>query len=278
VLLFARLGLEAKLRYALQNNELTLHYQPIVAVDTGTVQGFEALLRWQPSGSDFIPPSTFVPVAEQCGLIIPISVWVLKTACLEAASWRQGYPADLSLYVAINISAKHFSHVGFIGHVKDALEQSGVDPQCITIELTETLAMNDVATTGQTMSQLRNLGVKLSIDDFGTGYSSLSYLRRFPVDTLKIDQSFIKTMDAENYAIVTAIVGLAHNLDLKVVAEGVETTNQHQLLALAGCGSAQGYLFAEPMPAKSVGVFIESNRRNSGQSKQIGLARSTAGL
>jgi EAL domain-containing protein (putative c-di-GMP-specific phosphodiesterase class I) len=120
--------------------------------------------------------------------------------------------------------------------------------------------------------------VKLSIDDFGTGYSSLSYLRRFPVDTLKIDQSFVKTMDAENYAIVRTIIGLAHNLDLKVVAEGVETPDQHQLLALAGCGSAQGYLFAEPMSAASVGVFIERNRRNVDQTKDIGLARSTGGL
>ena len=264
----SRLLLEAKLRYALENEELTLHYQPIVAVDTRAVQGFEALLRWQPSGSNSIPPSTFVPVAEQCGLIVPISVWVLKKACLEAASWRQRYPADPPLYVSINISSKHFSHAGFIGHVKDALEESAIDPQCITIELTESLAMNDVAATFQTMSQLRTLGVKLSIDDFGTGYSSLSYLRRFPVDTLKIDQSFVKTMDAENYAIVKTIIGLARNLELKVVAEGVETPSQHQLLALAGCGSAQGYLFAEPMPAKSVGNFIESNRRNSGQTRR----------
>jgi len=274
----SRLILEAKLRYAFENEELTLHYQPIVAVDTGAVQGFEALLRWQPSGSNLIPPSTFVPVAEQCGLIVPISAWVLKKACLEAEIWRQSYPADPPLYVSINISSKHFSHAGFIGHVKDALEESAVDPQCITIELTESLAMKDVAATGQTMSQLRTLGVKLSIDDFGAGYSSLSYLRRFPVDTLKIDQSFVKTMDAENYAIVKTIVGLARNLDLKVIAEGVETINQCQLLALAGCGSAQGYLFAEPMPAKSVGAFIESNRRDSGQTKQKGLARSTAGL
>ena len=274
----SRLLLEAKLRHALENEELTLHYQPIVAVDTGAVQGFEALLRWQPSGSSSIPPSTFVPVAEQCGLIVPISVWVLKKACLEAASWRQRYPADPPLYVSINISSKHFSHAGFIGHVEDALKESALDPQCITIELTESLAMNDVAATFQTMSQLRTLGVKLSIDDFGTGYSSLSYLRRFPVDTLKIDQSFVKTMDAENYAIVKTIGGLAQNLELKVVAEGVETPNQHQLLALAGCGSAQGYLFAEPMPAESLGVFIESNRRNSRQTKQRGLARATAGL
>jgi diguanylate cyclase (GGDEF)-like protein len=273
-----RLLLESKLRNALQNEELTLLYQPIVAVDTGVVQGFEALLRWQPSGSDSIPPSTFVPVAEQCGLIVPISVWVLKTACLEAASWRQRHPADPPLYVGINISSKHFSHAGFVGHVKEALEESAVDPNCITIELTESLAMNDVAATGQTMSELQTLGVKLSIDDFGTGYSSLSYLRRFPVDTLKIDQSFVKTMDAENYAIITTIVGLARNLELKVIAEGVETTDQHQLLRLAGCESAQGYLFAEPMPAKSVGDFIDSYRRNSGKTKQIGVARSTTGL
>ncbi len=273
-----RLLLEAALRNALQNQELTLHYQPIVSVDSGIVQGFEALLRWQPPGSDSIPPSTFVPVAEQCGLIVPISVWVLRTACLEAASWRQLYPTDPPLYVGINISSKHFSHAGFIGHVKDALEESAIDPQCITIELTESLAMNDVAATGQTMSQLQELGVKLSIDDFGTGYSSLSYLRRFPVDTLKIDQSFVKTMDAENYAIITTIVGLARNLDLKVIAEGVETTDQHQLLRLAGCGSAQGYLFAEPMPAGSVGSFVESNLRNAIQTKQKTLARSTTGL
>ena len=152
----SRLLLEAKLRYALENEELTLHYQPIVAVDTGALQGFEALLRWQPSGSNSIPPSTFVPVAEQCGLIVPISVWVLKKACLEAASWRQRYPADPPLYVSINISSKHFSHAGFVGHVKDALEESAIDPQCITIELTESLAMNDVAATLQTMSQLRD--------------------------------------------------------------------------------------------------------------------------
>jgi diguanylate cyclase (GGDEF)-like protein/PAS domain S-box-containing protein len=274
----SRLLLEAKLRYALENEELALHYQPIVAVDTGAVQGFEALLRWQPSGLNSIPPSTFVPLAEQCGLIVPISVWVLKKACLEAASWQRRYPADPPLYVSINISSKHFSHAGFIGHVKDALDESGVDPRGITIEFTEGLAMNDVAATGQTMSQLRTLGVKLSIDDFGTGYSSLSYLRRFPVDTLKIDQSFVATMDAENYAIVKTIIGLAHNLDLKVVAEGVETTKQLRLLELAGCGSAQGHLFAEPMPAKSVGVFIESKRRRPRQTKQKALARSTAGL
>jgi len=269
-----RLLLESKLRNALENEELSLHYQPIVAVDTQILQGFEVLLRWQPPASDQIPPSTFVPVAEQSGLIVPISVWVLKKACLEAAKWRQLSPVEPPLYVSINVSSKHFSHPGFIGHVKDALDESSIDPQSITIELTESLAMNDVGATLQTMSQLRALGVKLSIDDFGTGYSSLSYLRRFPVDTLKIDQSFVKTMDAENYAIVKTVIGLARNLDLKVVAEGVETIDQLQLLALAGCGSAQGFLFAQPMPTNAVAAFIESRARESRQVQKKSLARS----
>jgi diguanylate cyclase (GGDEF)-like protein/PAS domain S-box-containing protein len=271
-----RLLLEGKLRSALENDELSLYYQPIVAVDTQNLQGFEVLLRWQPSGSEQIPPSTFVPVAEQCGLIVPISIWVLKKACLEAAKWRELPSTDRAPYVSINVSSKHFSHVSFIGHVREALEESGIDPQSITIELTESLAMNDVAATFQTMSQLRALGVKLSIDDFGTGYSSLSYLRRFPVDTLKIDQSFVRTMDAENYAIVKTIIGLAHNLDLKVVAEGVETIDQLQLLALAGCSSAQGYLFSQPMPSANVAAFIESRTKDQHHQKKS-AARATAG-
>jgi EAL domain-containing protein (putative c-di-GMP-specific phosphodiesterase class I) len=273
----SRLLLEGQLRSALQNDELALHYQPIVTVDTGVVQGFEALLRWQPQESDPIPPSTFIPIAEQCGLIVDISMWALKSACSEAARWRTVHPGGVPLYVSINVSSRHFSHPDFIRHVKDALEQSGVDPESVTIELTESLAMSDVAATEQTMAQLRTLGVKLSIDDFGTGYSSLSYLRRFPVDTLKIDQSFVATMDAENYAIVVTIVGLARNLNLKVVAEGVETTHQHQLLALAGCGSAQGYLFAKPMPAMNVDAFVKSNRKDLGQLKRK-AATSTAGF
>jgi diguanylate cyclase (GGDEF)-like protein/PAS domain S-box-containing protein len=271
-----RLRVEAQLRHALENQELSLHYQPIVKLDTGAVQGFEALLRWRPQESSLIPPSSFVPVAEQCGLIVPIGTWILKTACLEAANWQRRYAAHLPLYVSVNISGKHLSHAGFVGHVKDALKASAVDPGCITIELTESVAMDDVASTSETMSQLRALGVKVSIDDFGTGYSSLSHLRRFPFDTLKIDQSFVKTMDAENYAIVKTIIGLASNLDLKVVAEGVETIDQRQLLMFAGCAFAQGHLFAEPMPSEAIGAFIESNRRHWRRPRQTGLVRGTA--
>jgi diguanylate cyclase (GGDEF)-like protein/PAS domain S-box-containing protein len=257
----SRLSLEAKLRTALQNGELMLHYQPIVRLDTGRIHGFEALLRWQPQRLHSIPPSTFIPVAEECGLIVPISLWILKTACMQAATWGRDYSTKPPLYVSVNISARHFCHGAFIEHVKDALQESAVDPACIIIELTESVAMSDVKGTSETMSQLRSLGVKMSIDDFGTGYSSLSYLRRFPVDTLKIDQSFVTTMDAENFAIIKTIIGLARNLDLNVIAEGVETIAQRELLALTGCEFAQGHLFAEPMPAQRVGDFIRSSRQ-----------------
>jgi diguanylate cyclase (GGDEF)-like protein/PAS domain S-box-containing protein len=256
-----RLQMETQLRRALQNNELRLFYQPIVAAGTGTVEGFEALLRWQPQGSDFIPPNVFIPLAEQSGLIVPIGSWILTTACIQAVSWHRRYPSDLPLYVSINVSGRQFSHPSFIGHVKNALEQSNIDPQHVKLELTETAAMKDAPSTEQTMSQLHMLGVKLSIDDFGTGYSSLSYLRRFAVDTLKIDQSFVSKMEVsrENYAIVRTVVALARSLGLGVVAEGVETFGQLEKLKLADCDSAQGFLFSKPLPADAVDSFIESN-------------------
>src|ERR1022692_1109884 len=196
-----RLQLEARLRQALDNKELSLPYKPIVAVVPGAVEGFEALLRWRPTGADSVPPSVFIPAAEQSGLIVPISTWVLATGCLEALSWHRGNPTEPPLYVSVNVSARYFSHPSFIGDVRDSLRKSGIEPQYVKFELTESVAMNDAPSTEEIMSQIRALGVKLSIDDFGTGYSSLSYLRRFRVDTLKIDQSFVATMDVENDAI-----------------------------------------------------------------------------
>jgi len=257
-----RLQMETQLRRALQNDELRLFYQPIVAAGTGRIEGFEALLRWQPKGSDSIPPNVFIPLAEQSGLIVPIGSWVLSTACMQAVSWHRRYPSDQPLYVSINISGRQFSHPSFIGHVKDALEQSGIDARCVKLELTETAAMKDAPSTEKTMSQLHALGVKLSIDDFGTGYSSLSYLRRFAVDTLKIDQSFVSKMEEsrENYAIVRTVVALSRSLGLDVVAEGVETLGQLEKLKLADCDSAQGYLFSKPLPAHAVNSLLESNR------------------
>ena len=239
-----------------------LYYQPIVEVVTGLVEGFEALLRWKPTDSDLISPGVFIPVAEQSGLIVPISDWVLTEACREALNWHHQYPDGPRLYVSINVSARHFSHPGFIGHVRKALETTGIPPQCVKIELTESIAMNDAPSTEETMSQLRALGVKLSIDDFGTGYSSLSYLRRFPVDTLKIDQSFIAAMETErdNCAIVSTVVALGHNLGLQVVAEGVETLSQFEKLRTISCHAAQGYFFSKPVLSDAVCGVIDAVR------------------
>jgi diguanylate cyclase (GGDEF)-like protein len=261
-----QLQLEIRLRRGLQNQEFRLYYQPIVEVATGLVEGFEALLRWKPPDSDLVPPGVFIPVAEQSGLIVPISDWVLTKACQEALKWHHQYPDGPLLYVSINVSAKYFSHPGFIGHVRKALETTGIPPQCVKIELTESVAMNDAPSTEETMSQLRALGVKLSIDDFGTGYSSLSYLRRFPVDTLKIDQSFIAGMETErdNYAIVGTVVALGHNLGLQVVAEGVETLSQLEKLRTISCHAAQGYFFSKPVPSDAVGAVVDAIR---GQAK-----------
>ena len=254
-----QLQLEVRLRRGLQNQEFRLYYQPIVEVATGLVEGFEALLRWKPADSDLVPPGVFIPVAEQSGLIVPISDWVLTEACREAGTWHRQYPDEPPLYVSINVSARHFSHPGFIGHVRKALEKTGIPPRCVKIELTESVAMNDAPSTEETMSQLRALGVKLSIDDFGTGYSSLSYLRRFPVDTLKIDQSFIAAMETErgNCAIVSTVVALGRNLGLQVVAEGVETLSQFAKLKTISCDAAQGYLFSKPVPSDAVCGVID---------------------
>ena len=254
-----QLQLEVRLRRGLQNQEFRLHYQPIVEVATGLVEGFEALLRWKPANCDLVPPGVFISVAEQSGLIVPISDWVLTEACREAGTWHRQYPDEPPLYVSINVSAKHFSHPGFIGHVRKALEKTGIPPRCVKIELTESVAMNDAPSTEETMSQLRALGVKLSIDDFGTGYSSLSYLRRFPVDTLKIDQSFIAAMETErgNCAIVSTVVALGRNLGLQVVAEGVETLSQLEKLRRISCDAAQGYFFSKPVPSDAIGGVID---------------------
>jgi diguanylate cyclase (GGDEF)-like protein/PAS domain S-box-containing protein len=254
-----QLQLEVRLRRGLQNQEFRLYYQPIVEVATGLVEGFEALLRWKPADCDLVPPGVFIPVAEQSGLIVPISDWVLTEACREAGAWHRQYPDEPRLYVSINVSAKHFSHPGFIGHVRKALEKTGIPPRCVKIELTESVAMNDAPSTEETMSQLRAIGVKLSIDDFGTGYSSLSYLRRFPVDTLKIDQSFIAAMETErgNCAIVSTVVALGRNLGLQVVAEGVETLSQFEKLRTISCDAAQGYFFSKPVPSDAVCGVID---------------------
>jgi diguanylate cyclase (GGDEF)-like protein len=244
-----RLALESSLRKALPNDELLLHYQPIVDVATRRVQGVEALLRWHHPERGLVPPADFIPLAEVTGLILAMGRWVLRTACAQARAWQAVLPG---LRMSVNLSPREFQEPGLVGHVTDALADTGLHPHLLQLEITESSAMQNAQAASQTLGELRALGVGLSIDDFGTGYSSLSYLRRFPIDTLKIDQSFIRDIaaDPDDAAIASAIVALARTLKLAVVAEGVETDEQLGFLVRHGCERAQGYLFSRPVPAE----------------------------
>ncbi|HJV25699.1 MAG TPA: EAL domain-containing protein [Aromatoleum sp.] len=248
----ARIRLEAGLRRALAEGEFTLHYQPQVDV-RGRVTGVEALLRWQAPGQAIVGPADFIPVAEDSGLIVPIGRWVLETACRQLAAWAQD-STTRDLQLAINISARQFRHPDFVQDVRLALRNSGADPRRLQLELIESLVLEDVEHVARTMQVLKQDGVGFSIDDFGTGYSSLAYLKRLPLDQIKIDRSFVRDIadDADDRAIVRAILSLAESLGLQVIAEGVESTAQFDFLAAHGCQGYQGYLFAPPMAVQQM--------------------------
>ena len=243
-----RLALESSLRRALTQDELVLYYQPIFDRG-GRVHGVEALLRWRHPELGLVQPAEFIALAEVTGLIIPMGPWVLRSACAQAWIWQERYPG---LSVAVNLSARQFQEPGLVGHVADALADTGLEPRLLELEITESNAMQNGPAAIQTLRELKALGVRLSIDDFGTGYSSLSYLKRFPIDTLKIDQSFIRDigLDADDAAIASAVIALAHTLKLEVVAEGVENRGQLEFLTASGCDRMQGYLFSPPVPAE----------------------------
>jgi len=247
-----RLRLESDLRSALEAEEFVLHYQPQMDLATGRIVGVEALLRWQQARSGLTQPLEFIGVAEEIGLIVPLGDWVLETACRQAVAWqRRGFP---DLRMAVNLSARQFAQKGMVATISAALQRSGLDPALLEIEITESLMMADVEQAVTTLTDLKRLGVHVSVDDFGTGYSSLAYLKRFPIDVLKIDRSFVRDIvsDASDAAIVAAIISLAHSLGLSVVAEGVE--QQDQLIYLAGCGcdTVQGYMVSPPMRAEAL--------------------------
>lgn len=242
-----RLELENSLRKALSRNEFILYYQPQFQIGTGTMVGMEALIRWNHPIQGFIPPSQFIPLAEETGLIIPIGEWVLRTACQQNKNWQQaGFPP---VRVSVNISAQQFKQPQLVEMVKRILNETQLDPQYLELEITENISMSDVHLTTTTLDLLKKLGIKISIDDFGTGYSSLGYLKRFPIDTIKIDQSFVRDIhaDADDAAIVRAIMAMAHSLELNVIAEGVETEEQLCFLEQQQCDEAQGYLFMKPL-------------------------------
>lgn len=254
----ALLQLETDLRLAIERGEFQIHYQPIVSLKTGTITGFEALLRWQHPVRGFISPAEFIPVAEETGLIIPIGNWVLREACYQICAWQARFPANPPLTVSVNISGKQFSQPDLIEQIRQILQETNLAPQSLRLEITESVLMENTESAVSMLLQLKAMNIQLYMDDFGTGYSSLSYLHRFPIDTLKIDRSFISTtnLDGRNSGIVQTIIMLAHNLGMDVIAEGIETQLQLAFLKTLGCEYGQGYFFSKPVVAEVAEVLI----------------------
>ena len=256
-----RMQMEAAMRRALERGEFLLHYQPKVEIATGVIHGVEALLRWAHPDRGLVAPAEFIPVLEETGLIVPVGAWVTREACRQIKAWQQ---AGLKVPpVAVNLSARQFQEKDLERTVSDILQETGVAPGLLQLEITESMLMNDPEAAERTLHALKAAGVKLSIDDFGTGYSSLAYLRRFPLDILKIDRAFIKDMvdSPDDAAITLAVISLAHSLGLKVVAEGVETEAQANLLALHSCDELQGFYFSKPVGADALEAMLRQDRR-----------------
>jgi predicted signal transduction protein with EAL and GGDEF domain len=258
----SRLKLETDLRRAMDGEEFRVHYQPIVSLRDFRIIGFEALLRWQRPGFGLAMPGEFVPVAEETGLIIISGLWVLREACRQMRAWNLQFPSDRAFTVSVNISGKQFAQPDLVREVDRILRETCLDPHCLKLELTESVTMREVERAARIFGELKSLGVGLSMDDFGTGYSSLSYLRRFPVDTLKIDRSFVSEMEdtSESRAIVQMIMSLGRSLGMEMVAEGVETAEQVSLLRSLGCEYAQGYFFSKPTDQEAMAEVLFKSR------------------
>jgi diguanylate cyclase (GGDEF)-like protein len=259
-----RLALENMLRKALTHKELVLHYQPLVDVRTRAVIGMEALVRWEQPDLGMLLPAHFISVAELSGLIIPMGQWVLDAACRQLRTWQR--KLHRNLYVSVNLSARQFQQPDLVEQVQAAVRENGIDPASLELEITESNAMANAENSIHTLRELKALGVRIAMDDFGTGYSSLNYLKRFPIDTLKLDQSFVRDINIEpsDAAIVSAAIAMAHSLKLDVVAEGVETEEQLAFLQKQGCDIIQGYFFSPPLPAENFENYLVSRRASAG--------------
>jgi diguanylate cyclase (GGDEF)-like protein/PAS domain S-box-containing protein len=252
-----RQSLEGSMRHAVEREEFLLHYQPKVNLDTGEITGVEALIRWQQPDRGLVPPSQFVPIAEDCGLIIQIGRWVLREACRQARAWQDAGLRPLA--IAVNVSAVEFRDKSFVEGVRTTLAETGLEGRYLELELTEGVLMEHAESTASTLQQLKMLGVHLVVDDFGTGYSSLSYLQQFPIDILKIDQSFVHriTADLDDSPIVSAIIDMGKNLKQRVIAEGIETPEQLAFLQAHHCREGQGYLFSQPLAAAQFAHLLQ---------------------
>ena len=257
-----RRAIETGLRLALAEGQLELYYQPLVDAKTGSITSAEALVRWNHPDRGLVPPSDFIGIAEETGLIVPLGEWVMRTACTEAATWPE------SMSVAINLSPAQFRDRSLVSHVVQAFQASSLAPERLELEVTEGVLLSDETGTLETLNQLKALGVGISMDDFGTGYSSLSYLRKFPFNKIKIDQSFVRQVpdDAESSAIVQAIITMAKCLGMSTTVEGVETPEQFEFSVSAGCDTIQGYLIGRPVARDDLAVLVAAKCKAEGLS------------
>jgi EAL domain-containing protein (putative c-di-GMP-specific phosphodiesterase class I) len=254
-----RLDLENDLRRAIEREEFVVYYQPKVLLDSLTVFAVEALVRWDHPRRGLIPPDEFIPIAEETNLISSIGNWVLEQACAQVRAWQERYPGEPPLKVSVNLSPRQFQQPDLSESIARVLTETGLDPGCLILEITETVLMKESHAAGATLQRLRNLGVSIAIDDFGTAYSSLARLKHWPVDTLKVDRSFVAGLgeDEDDEVLVSGILSMAFGLGLTVVAEGVETSKQLASLRAIGCSRAQGFYFSRPLPSEEVASLLE---------------------
>ncbi|HEY9866454.1 MAG TPA: EAL domain-containing protein [Candidatus Obscuribacterales bacterium] len=255
-----RLQLETDLRRGIEQQELVVHYQPIVCLNTGKISGFEALVRWRHPQRGLVPPNLFIPIAEETGLITAIGYWVLSESCHQLRAWQKQNLIDPRLFVSVNLSVKQFAQPNLLEQIDQVLVDSQLNPDCLKLEITESAIMDNHQNVATILKELRKRHILISIDDFGTGYSSLSYLHSFPVDTLKIDKSFVQrlNLESENIGLIPVIISLAKTMNMNVVAEGIELPEQLEILRELNCGLGQGYLFAKPLPGEELIKFLSS--------------------
>jgi EAL domain-containing protein (putative c-di-GMP-specific phosphodiesterase class I) len=253
----ALLEMETDLRRGLERNEFLVGYQPIVAIGSRKLAGFEALLRWRHPGRGLVLPADFVEVAEETGLIVPLGLWILREACRHASGWRARFGVDLP--VSVNLSGRQLTEPDVVEHVARILEETGLPGRLLGLEVTESVLMDNLDSAAQKLRRLKDLGVRIAIDDFGTGYSSMSLLHRFPIDVLKLDRSFVARIPGPGSPTVRALVALAHNLGMEVVAEGVETAAQRESLAGLECAFGQGHLFSEAVSPERAAELVATN-------------------